>query len=106
MSLDALTGLIPVAIGAGIVMKVTEKTLGPTHPAKRRKTVDKIKTGNYGYGSLKRQVSKKKASSRKGFGNQSSPRGLGDPLRGYGPRNIGKRGSSLSAAQKRYANLS
>ena len=101
MSLDGLTGLIPVAIAAGVVMKVTEKTLGPTHPQKKRS-----KNMLPGYGSLKRQVSKKKASSRKGFGNMSSPRGLGDPLRGYGPSRLGKKGSSLTAAQKRYANLS
>ncbi len=101
MALDSLTGLIPVAIGAGIVMKITERTLGPTHPQKKRS-----KNMLPGYGSLKRQVSRKRASSRKGFGNQSSLRGLGDPLRGYGPRNIGKKGSSLSKAQKRYANLS
>ena len=104
MSLDALTGLIPVAIGAGIVMKVTERSLGSTSPPKKRRKT--VKTGSMGYGGLKRQVSRKKASARKGFGNQSKPRGLGDPLRGYGPRNIGKKGSSLTAAQKRYANLS
>lgn len=38
--LDAMIGLVPLAIGAGIVAGVTERFLGPTSPRRRRKRMD------------------------------------------------------------------
>ncbi len=104
MTLDAMTGLIPVAIGAGIVMKITEKTLGPTHPQKKKRSKQSMINL---YGPMKRPKSKTKTKgAKRGFGTASRLSGASkDAFKGYGPRNIGKKGSSLTKAQKRYANL-
>ena len=104
MALDSLTGLIPVTIGAGIVMKVTERALGPTHPQKKRSKPGMLSL----YGSKIKKPKTRTKGAKKGFGTPSKLGGKAgkDIFKGYGPKNIGKKGSSLSAAQKRYANLS
>lgn len=102
MSLDALTGLIPVAIGAGIVMKITERTLGPTSPQKKRSKQNMM--GIYGVAKKARTRVK---GAKVGFGTPSKLGGKAgkDPFKGYGPKNIGKPGGKLTKAQRKYANL-